>query len=168
MILVNFIPINEKNATPAEKELINAFEKVKNENIIKNDTVKKKNKSNVETAIEATSVKEDSQKFTGILPQFPGGINEFRKLINANFDTSVFKGDEGMVKTVLYVEIDENGKMGTISADGASDIFNREAIRSVSVVKDKVWTPATENGIPVKYVFKMPITMTFSGAFPTK
>ena len=162
------VPINEKNATPAEKELLKAFEKVKNENIIKNDTVKKKNKSNVETAIEATSVKEDSQKFTGILPQFPGGINEFRKLINANFDTSVFKGDEGMVKTVLYVEIDENGKMGAISADGASDIFNREAIRSVSVVKDKVWTPATENGIPVKYVFKMPLTIAFSGAFPTK
>ena len=162
------VPIDEKNATPAEKELLKAFEKVRKENIVKNDTVKKKNKSNVDKAVAPTSVKEDSQKFTGILPQFPGGINEFRKLINANFDTSVFKGDEGMVKTVLYVEIDENGKMGAISADGASDIFNREAIRSVSVVKDKVWTPATENGIPVKYVFKMPLTIAFSGAFPTK
>jgi len=162
------VPIDEKNATPAEKELIKAFEKVRKENIVKNDTVKKKYKSNMDKAVAPTSVKEDSQKFTGILPQFPGGINEFRKLISTNFDTSVFKGDEGTVKTELNVEIDENGKMGTVSADGTSDIFNREAIRSVSALNDKVWTPATENGIPVKHVIKMPITMTFSGAFPTK
>lgn len=162
------VPIDEKNATPAEKEVLKAFEKVRNEHIIKNDTIKKKNKSNVETAIAPSSAKDDSQKFTGILPQFPGGINAFRTLISNNFDTSVFKGDEGIIKTVLYVEIDENGKMGTVSADGTSDTFNREALRSVSVIKDKVWTPATENGVPVKYVFKMPLTMAFSGAFPTK
>lgn len=159
------VPIHEKNATPAEKKLLNAFEKVRNENVVKNDTVKKRKNSNNDVVVATTPVKDANTTFNGTVPQFPGGLNEFRSSLSRKFDTSVFKGNEGIVKTTIFIVIDENGKIATVSADGTNEIFNNEAIRSVRLLKDKIWTPATENGIPVKYVLKIPLTMAFSDAY---
>lgn len=102
-------------------------------------------------------------KFDGTLPQFPDGINALRSLVQNNFDASVLKDTEGILKTTIYTKIDENGRMTDISAEGSNEIFNKEAERVLKLISvDKVWTPAMQDGKPVQYRFKLPLTMQFS------
>ncbi|MPS74591.1 MAG: hypothetical protein E2590_15770 [Chryseobacterium sp.] len=93
--------------------------------------------------------------------QFPEGLGELRKAVANQFDTSAING-KGMLKTNLYISIDENGKTTDIKAEGDNQNFNNEAIRVVKVVTaDKLWKPATEDGKSAATVFKLPIMMNF-------
>ncbi len=95
--------------------------------------------------------------------EYPGGSNHLlRSLVSENFDTSIFSGDEGLIKTTVYLSIDEKGKISNISAEGDNTVFNAEAVRAVTLANDgKLWKPATENSTPVKSVYKLPLTMKF-------
>ncbi|MDQ0475938.1 M56 family metallopeptidase [Chryseobacterium sp. MDT2-18] len=151
------IPITEENATVTEKKLIQAFDEVRKEYEMKKDTIKKTQSQDAAAPVSAPS------KFKGILPQFPDGINAFRTLIQSNFDTFIFKGEIGIQKTTIYTNIDENGKMTDIVAEGSNELFNREAERVVKLISaEHIWTPATEDGKAVKYRFKLPLTMQFA------
>ena len=89
---------------------------------------------------------------------------ELRKLVLNAFDTSIFKGDEGLIKTTVYLSIDEKGKIFDIFAEGDHKIFNAEAIRALKVANEgKDWKPATEDNNPVKTAYKLPLTMQFEG-----
>lgn len=158
------IPGTQNKARVADKKLVPAVENTQNEYKLKNDTVKKKKNFEVETSAISTQETSTNEKFNGILPQFPRGINAFRTLISQNFDTSVFKGNEGIVKTKLFIEIDENGKVTNVTSEGDNEIFNKETVRSVYSTKNQTWTPATENGKAVKYILKFPMTMAFAGS----
>jgi hypothetical protein len=98
------------------------------------------------------------------MAEFPGGANALRKLVSNAFDTSVFKGDEGLLKTTIYLSIDETGKISNITAEGDHKGFNAEAVRAVAFANEgQIWKPATEDNNPVKTVYKLPLTMKFEG-----
>ncbi|WP_027376931.1 M56 family metallopeptidase [Kaistella palustris] len=127
---------------------------------VKTDTIRKPSlQKAVEPAI--ASPPPPPSRFTGILPQFPGGINEFRTLIATNFNTTVLTGFKGLLRTTVFVDIDSEGRMSNIRSEGDNEIFNREAERSLNSIKDQLWTPAQEKGRAVPYVFKLPLTMQF-------
>ncbi|QBO57726.1 M56 family metallopeptidase [Chryseobacterium salivictor] len=151
------ISFEKKKVTKSEKEIIRFSKRTSDESAFKNDTIKKKQSQDAAAPVSAPS------KFKGILPQFPNGINAFRTLIQSNFDTSIFKGEIGIQKTTIYTNIDENGKMTDIVAEGPNELFNREAERVVKLISaEHIWTPATEDGKAVKYRFKLPLTMQFA------
>ncbi|HEX7871124.1 MAG TPA: M56 family metallopeptidase [Chryseobacterium sp.] len=94
--------------------------------------------------------------------EFPGGANKLRSLVASNFDGSIMTGDEGTLKSVIYFNVDENGKVNNFNATGENDKFNTEAIRVVKLAnQDAVWKPAQIDGKAVKYRYKMPLTMNF-------
>ncbi|MDP9957585.1 hypothetical protein J2X97_003254 [Epilithonimonas hungarica] len=94
--------------------------------------------------------------------EFPEGINALRKDFSQNFDSSAFGKKDGVLKTSIYISIDENGKTTDIKAEGPNQAFNDEAVRSMKIsTADKVWKPATEDGKESATVFKFPITMNF-------
>lgn len=94
--------------------------------------------------------------------EFPGGANNFRNKIAGIFDGSIFKGDEGTVKSAVYIAIDENGNIDKVIAIGDNKLFNNEAERAVkSVVANTKWKPATDNGKQVRTTFSLPLTMKF-------
>lgn len=94
--------------------------------------------------------------------EFPGGANNFRNKIAGIFDGSIFKGDEGTVKSAVYIAIDENGNVDKVIATGDNKVFNNEAERVVkSVVANTKWKPATDNGKQVRTTFSLPLTMKF-------
>ncbi|MCU7617389.1 M56 family metallopeptidase [Chryseobacterium sp. PBS4-4] len=100
---------------------------------------------------------------------FPEGMNVLRSKVAQNFNGSVFKGDEGTVKSAVYIVIDVNGNIDKVIATGDSKIFNNESERAVkSVVANTKWKPATDNGKPVKTTFSLPLTMTFESAKKTQ
>ncbi|KFF30091.1 hypothetical protein IQ37_02715 [Chryseobacterium piperi] len=93
---------------------------------------------------------------------FPQGINEFRNRLAKNFNGSIFKGNEGLVRTNVFISINSDGTVQKITANGDNSTFNEEAERTVKTVTQNVkWTPATNNGQPVATVFKIPLTMSF-------
>lgn len=95
--------------------------------------------------------------------EFPGGVNALRTDFSQIFDSSIFgKDDKTILKTHLYIRIDENGKTTDVRAEGANPKFNTEAVRSIkAATQDKIWKPATEDGKATATVFQFPITMNF-------
>ena len=105
--------------------------------------------NNVETTVE----KVDK------MPEFPGGINEFR-----NQFTKVFRSDKikekGVVKTLILFVIEKDGSIIEVKALGGNQTFNDESIRAIKKIKG-TWIPAEMNGEKVRYGFKLPLTMKF-------
>ena len=67
-----------------------------------------------------------------------------------------------MLRSNLYITIDENGITKDIRAEGSNQDFNSEAIKTMkAITQGKIWKPATEEGKPASTVFQLPITMTF-------
>ncbi len=92
---------------------------------------------------------------------FPEGLTALRTSFANNFDASKLNG-KGMLRSNLYITIDENGITKDIRAEGTNQEFNSEAIKTMkAVTQGKVWKPATEEGKPAATVFQLPITMTF-------
>lgn len=103
------------------------------------------------------------------LPEYPGGINAMRNKVSQNFNGAIFKGDEGLVKSDINFTINEKGEVSNVQANGNNEIFNTEAIRSVKLANENItWKPATKDGKPVRYIFKIPLTMTFESAKKTQ
>lgn len=94
--------------------------------------------------------------------EFPGGANKLRNFVSANFDGSIMKGDEGTIKTVIYFNVDEAGKVSNINATGENAKFNNEAMRVIKLAnQDVTWKPAEKDGEPVKYRYQIPLVMNF-------
>ena len=98
-----------------------------------------------------------------ISAEFPGGPNSFRNSVASIFDGSVFNGNEGALKTTVFIKIDESGRVTDYyTADGGNEIFNKETLTAVKKANEgKLWKPATENGKAVMSIYSMPMTMVF-------
>lgn len=104
-----------------------------------------------------------------IQADYPGGINVLRNKVAQNFNGSVFQGNEGTLKAVTYIAIDENGTVDKVIATGENAIFNNEVERTVKyALADTKWEPATNEGKQVRTTFSLPITMTFESAKKTQ
>ena len=110
---------------------------------------------------EEKSLRE-AQSEVDKLPMYPGGINSMRAKVGNNFDVSKMKGNEGLLKAAVYFVIDENGNTSNFTAEGENSIFNKEALLATKAANTTVkWEPALKDGKPVRYRFKLPITMSF-------
>lgn len=94
--------------------------------------------------------------------EFDKGVDEFRKMIGENFDTSAITAGNGVLRTDLSFVIDETGKVSAVKAEGASREFNLLMILNVYQQEGKgKWKPAGKDGKPVKSRFRFPISMRF-------
>lgn len=108
------------------------------------------------------SAKINEKQEVSTLPEYPEGINAMRNKVSQNFNGTVFKGDEVLVKSDINFTINEKGEVSNIKANGNNEIFNTEAIRSVKLANENVtWKPATKDGNNVAYRFQIPLTMKF-------
>lgn len=97
-----------------------------------------------------------------IQAEFPEGMNAFRNLISQNFNSSVFSGSEGTLKSSVYLSVNEKGEVTKISVEGDNQTFNKETERVFSeTTKNVQFTPATLDGKSVETVLRMPLTMAF-------
>ncbi|MFC6266808.1 M56 family metallopeptidase [Frigoriflavimonas asaccharolytica] len=96
------------------------------------------------------------------LPEFPGGINAFRSQLSKTFNVAILTGKEGMIKSEIYFVVEKDGTISDVSAAGSNEMFNNEAIRATkSSNEDQTWKPAVKDGKPVRYRFRLPLTMSF-------
>lgn len=146
---------------------------------IKSDTIPQKKQRQESTKIKAVKkagklpvIKEFKENELPIPPPppparemtpavFPEGLTALRTSFANNFDASKLNS-KGMLRSNLYITIDENGITKDIRAEGINQEFNSEAIKTMkAVTQGKVWKPATEEGKPAATVFQLPITMNF-------
>ena len=157
------IPFNETIATPEQKGFMASANKIMGEHPLKKDTIQEKRPQDIAVPTTPPPPPPPS-KFEQVPAEFPGGANALRSSVSNAFDTSIFKGNERLIKTTVYLSIDESGKISNIFAEGDNKIFNTEAVRAIKATTEgKVWKPATEGGNPVKTVYKLPLTMQFEG-----
>lgn len=95
--------------------------------------------------------------------EYPGGSVKLRNLINSYFNISEIKEDVGILKTVIYFTVDDQGKVNNYNVKGENASFNNEALRVAKLACENVtWKPALLNGKPVSFQYKMPITIAFA------
>ena len=92
-----------------------------------------------------------------VLPEFPGGMMEFRAYVSKNYKVSpTFKG-KGNVILSFVVEID--GSITNIKV--LQDLgygTGEEAIRLLR--NSPKWNPGTQDGIPVRVSYNLPIKLS--------
>ena len=88
-------------------------------------------------------------------PEFPGGINEFRRLVIVNMDADQSKLDKGIFKAMATFKIRTDGSLDQIQVNGKSTIFNDKVRRAIAAVKVK-WNPAEINNRKVIHQYTTP------------
>lgn len=91
-------------------------------------------------------------------PEFPGGMNEFKKNFSGNFDTTPLKVSNATLKTTIYFVVEPDGNVNRIKAVGDNEDFNKEAERTIKSMNTK-YEPATVNNLAVRYLMRFPLSM---------
>lgn len=88
----------------------------------------------------------------------PGGVNQFRAEVSKKINLDGFNWEKPFLLTVLFV-INREGKMEDVRLEESSGNpeFDKRIINGVKSVRKK-WNPATINGVPVKYRFRLPLS----------
>lgn len=106
----------------------------------------------------------DSSSLTFVVtkqPEFPGGLDEFKKKFKDNFDAASLKDSvSGIVKSTIYYVVENDGTVNRIKAVGNNEAFNKEAERALKAINAK-YEPASVNNIPVRYLMRLPLNMKF-------
>ena len=91
-------------------------------------------------------------------PEYPGGINLFRRNFSQNFDITKIDG-MGTMKSEVQFVISKEEIITDITVTGNNRSMNREMERTIKALSITRWKPAEIKGQPVKYHFKLPMTM---------
>ena len=111
-----------------------------------------------EVKIDLNTVPRDFTKEA----EYETGSIAFRNLFAEYFDTSVIDSASGIFKSEVLFLIDENGTPSNVQAIGSFVDFNQECIITFyKIIHKGKWKPAEKDGVPVKSVYKFPITMQF-------
>jgi hypothetical protein len=97
---------------------------------------------------------------SGELPIYPGGIDVFKRNFSQMFNASKINA-KGTVKSEAQLIISEGGNVTDIKIVGNNKSKNKEMERVAKIMSKTQWIPAKINGKPVKFKFKLPITMVF-------
>ncbi|WP_310593820.1 M56 family metallopeptidase [Flavobacterium sp.] len=89
-------------------------------------------------------------------PEFKGGIEAFYKFIGENYQ--IPKGFKGKGKIYMKFMVEKDGNLSEFEIIKDDEFgLGKEAIRVLKMCPN--WTPATENGKPVRVQYSLPITI---------
>ncbi|WP_228458456.1 energy transducer TonB [Chryseobacterium hagamense] len=89
---------------------------------------------------------------------YPGGINELRKEVADLFYLGGVYSESKTVKANIAFIVERDGRITNVQAEGENFTFNRQAEIAVYSISQK-FSPAIINGNPIRYRFKLPLTM---------
>lgn len=115
-----------------------------------NQTVKAQSNDNNQTAIA-----NEPFNAVEILPEYPGGIQNFAAFINKNLDQS--KASQPEKKVIITFVVEKDGSLKEVRPVG--HIFDKNAAKeAVRVVKlSPKWIPGKQNGKLVKVQYAVPV-----------
>ena len=89
---------------------------------------------------------------------YPGGINALRQEVATIFYTEAVYSETNPVKTNVAFVVEKDGTISNVKAEGDNFTFNRQAEIALYSVSKK-FTPAVTKGNPVRYRFRLPLTL---------
>jgi hypothetical protein len=90
-----------------------------------------------------------------IKPEFPGGMDKFRQKVMQYVEVKHLEMSE---KIIMIFTIDKEGNLVEPSIAGYQDSgLGKSALVGLKQIKTK-WKPATKNGVPMSYRFRIPIS----------
>jgi protein TonB len=90
------------------------------------------------------------------LPEFPGGMNAFKRKYFENIETLDLKQNE-KIDTRLYFIVEKNGYVRNVTAVAKNKKHAEAAEQGVRRIFAR-WKPAKVNGEAVRYLFYFPLT----------
>ncbi|MCY0969176.1 energy transducer TonB [Chryseobacterium wangxinyae] len=130
--------------------LVGALLKVKNTEDLSNLEVNKK--------LNPSKDQNEIFPYTDKTADYPGGINALRQEVARLFYSDGVYSETNPVKTNVVFVVEKNGKISNVKADGDNFTFNRQAEIALYSLSEK-FSPAVINGDPVRYRFKLPLTL---------
>lgn len=108
---------------------------------------------------EANTVKKSGNNTTGTetKPEFSAGLKEFYQFIAKNYRTPDVQGLKGKVIVSFIVDVDGSLTNFMIEEDLGYGT-GKEAIRVLKM--SPKWIPGTQNGVPVRCLYSLPITIS--------
>lgn len=87
----------------------------------------------------------------------PRGVNKFREEVAKRIDLRGFEWKSAFKLVVTFV-VERDGKINEIKFEQSSGVqeFDDRIIEGIKSIRKK-WTPATINGVPVRYRFRLPL-----------
>lgn len=107
--------------------------------------------ANHENVVDSKSVE--------VKPNFAGGVENFRRYIAKNFRIPDVEGLNGKIIVSFIVEID--GSLSEITIEQDIGYGTADEIKRV-LRKSPKWKPAMQNNIPVRCVYRLPVTIRAS------
>lgn len=107
---------------------------------------------------DVTSVKKFDEKGE-VVAKPPKGAAAFKKEISNNFYGANINA-KGSISCEITFVIERDGSIREVKAIGENERFNNQAILAIYLTEDK-WEPARIDGYPVRYRFRIPLTMNF-------
>jgi hypothetical protein len=89
---------------------------------------------------------------------YPGGMNALRQEVAKIFYTEAVYSETNPIKTHLDFVVEKDGSITNVKAEGDNFTFNRQAEIALYSVSKK-FVPAMINGNPVRYRFRLPLTL---------
>lgn len=111
----------------------------------------------------SSNIPSSTTEFSNMIDRsadYPGGINALRKEVAQLFYGEGVYSETGNVKTNVAFIVEKDGSISNVKAEGDNFTFNRQAEIALYSVSEK-FTPAYNNGTPVRYRFKLPLALNF-------
>lgn len=91
---------------------------------------------------------------------YPGGFNLMRQQIMDLFYTNAILSEKKIMKTELLFVVEKDGSITSVQAEGDNFAFNRQAEIALYLLPEK-FSPAFIDGTPIRYRFRLPLSMNF-------
>ena len=92
--------------------------------------------------------------------EYPGGLNELRQQVAGLIFFENSNIENNSVKTEVSFVVEKNGEITHVDSTGDNPSFNRQAEIAMYLLPEK-FSPALINNSPVRYRFRMPLSMKF-------
>jgi hypothetical protein len=113
---------------------------------------------NLEKKLNPSTDQSEIFPFTDKTADYPGGINALRQEVAKLFYSDAVFSETNPVKTNVAFVVEKNGNISNVKAEGDNFTFNRQAEIALYSLSGK-FSPAVMNGDPVRYRFKLPLTL---------
>ena len=146
----DFIFFMKKMDSIENTALVGALLKVKNIEDLSNLDLQK--------TIKPSADQSEIFPFTDKTADYPGGINALRTEVAQLFYSEAVYSEVNPVKANVAFIVEKNGTISNVKAEGDNFTFNRQAEIALYSLSG-TFSPAVINGDPVRYRFRLPLTL---------
>lgn len=120
-----------------------------------------RNLEDLQTLEKAKEISSEKSTDPENAANYPGGLNSLRQEVADLLYVDAVYSEEKTIKTDVAFVVEKDGSISNVHAQGDNFTFNRQAEIALYSIAEK-FSPATFNGDPTLYRFRLPLTLTMT------